>query len=773
MTKPILFHEVAYESPRPAVSVMRGEGRWLPDFSRHGRILYEGRLLLMAILIIAVIAAASYATVSRPTYEASMLIHVEADGGSRKQPATVLGELAAMFRGGAVPDEESELIRSRMVVSRAVDAVGGFIEAQPDYFPVFGRWMAQRKPDALLRPGYLGYAWGAEAMEVRQFTLPGPLLNRRFVIVAQAGGAYRLEDENGHAYGVGKPEVPLVLDGTGGPIELLVGRLEAPEGVRFFLERKSRLALIEAVQANLSVQGAGRQGGVIRVGLISSDPFWAQSVLAEIGKQYLAQNKVRGVEETDAALAFLEEQLPRLKSEMQESELRYSRFRNSKGTVDPGEESRVELQRLAAARARKADLEQKRADLLVRFTPNHPVVIGTEMQLRDANMEIRSISNQMKSMPQVDTELAKLAREMKASSELYASQLDVARQLRLAKASRTSNVRLIDLPMLPERPVSAGPARIVGIGLLLGLLAGAAAVYLRHALARGIVDPFEIEDMINLPVYAALPMSRQQKALRSALRARLRDSDSLRRQAQPLLARDAPQDEAVESLRHFRAVFQYARKKSANNISLFISPTAGNGKSFVSANLAALLGAGGKRVMLIDADLRNGDLHAYFQLAPSSGFADLLTGAAQLDSAIQYSVVQNVDLLPSSASAHPSELLLHPNLLVLLRILALRYDVVLINGAPVLEVSDALALGVHAGAIYVVAQAGVSTMRDIGQTVRVLRQAGLTASGCLLNGVKPTSRQRGRRYGYGKRWNTQYLPAPVNTEEPTLSIQRS
>ena len=773
MTKPILFHEIAYESQKPAVSIVRDERRWLPDFSRHARVLYEGRWLLITALALAAFGAALYAAAIRPIYEASMLIHVEANDGNRKQSQALPGELGALFRHSAVPDEETGLIGSRLVISRAIDKVGGFVEVQPDYFPLIGRWMAQRKPDMLLHPGYLGYAWGSEAIDVRRFTVPDTYLNRRFVVIADADGTYRLEDGTGQVHGVGKPDVPLLIDSASGPIELLVGSLTAPAGVRFALTRKSRLALIETVQSNLDIQGFGKQGGVIRVGLNSPDPFWAQSVLAEIGKQYIAQNTLRGAEEASAALAFLDEQLPQLKRQMEESELRYSRFRNSKGTVDLGEETRVELQQLAAARSRKADLEQKRTELLVRFTPNHPVVIGVETQLRDANVEIRNIGNHMKSLPQVDTELAKLSREMKSSGELYASQLEVARQLRLAKASRTGNVRLVDMPMLPERPVSAGPAKILGIALLMGLLAGVVAAFVRRGLVRGVGDPFEIEEMINLPVYASVPMSRQQKALRPALRAQLRGNDSVRKQAQPLLARDAPQDQTVESLRNFRAVFQYARTKSANNISLFVSPTAGNGKSFVSANLATLLGAGSKRVMLIDADLRNGDLHTYFQIAPSAGLADVLTGSAQLDSTIQYNVAQNVDLLPASTAAHSSELLLHPNLSALLRILALRYDVVLVNGAPVLEVSDALALGGHAGAIYVVAQAGVSTMRDLAQTVRMLRQAGLTASGCLLNGVKSSAPQRGRRYGYGKRWNTQYLPAPVHHEEPTLSIQRS
>jgi tyrosine-protein kinase Etk/Wzc len=220
---------------------------------------------------------------------------------------------------------------------------------------------------------------------------------------------------------------------------------------------------------------------------------------------------------------------------------------------------------------------------------------------------------------------------------------------------------------------------------------------------------------------------------------------------------------------------QYLSSRNKNNISLLLSPTAGNGKSFVSANLAALLGLASKRVLLIDADLRNGDLHRYFNVAQEGGLTEALSGIEHIERLIHCEVAPNVDLITSGALPRESELLLTPALPSLLRLLAPRYDMVLINGAPLLDVSDSLAVGVHAGAVYVVARAGTSTIREIGETVRQLRQAGLTPRGCVFNGAKSRSQRYAYqyKYAYGKQWNVHYLSGNAKRENVELASRSS
>lgn len=748
MSNPILFHEMPAENASPLLPVVHSGDNNRIDIGEYIQTLFEGRWLMVLVMLVALLGATLYRVVVKPVYEANMMIHVEEESG--KEPKTTFGEMGSMFNLKTTPNAEIELVRSRLVVSRALDRLDQYVQVSPVYLPLLGEWLVKQK-QTVIPSGYGGYAWGGENLDVSSFTVSDGLLNREFTLTATGGGAYTLQDKDGAVHAEGISGKPLHVKTAQGALELLVGSIQAEPGVRFELKHLSRLALIEQVQKNMEVKELGKQSAVIRVALQGNDPRWIHAVLEKIGEEYIVQNAARKTQEANKALAFLNKQLPELKVQLEESESRYNQFRNSKGTVDLGEEAKSDLQQIVAAKARKADLEQKRNELLVRFTENHPVLIGIDTQLREVNGEIRNLNAHIKSLPLLEQELLKLSRDLKINTDLYTSLLNTARQLRLVTVSATSNVRLVDMPMLPERPISAGWQKIFGIGILAGLMAGVGAAVLRKSMRRGVEDPLEIEQMVNLPVYANVPLSEAQKQLQTRR--------GLRAQQVPLLARDAPHDDAMEGLRKFRAVMQYLSSRNKNNISLLLSPTAGNGKSFVSANLAALLGLGNKRVLLIDADLRNGDLHRYFHVAQEGGLTEALSGVENIEKLIHCEVAPNVDLITSGALPRESELLLTPALQSLLRMLAPRYDMVLINGAPLLEVSDSLAVGVHAGAVYVVARAGTSTIREIGETVRQLRQAGLTARGCIFNGAKSRSQRYAYqyKYAYGKQWNVQYL----------------
>jgi tyrosine-protein kinase Etk/Wzc len=768
MSNPIVYYEFPNERRQLPPVIGPDDDNDQVDVWQYFRTLYESRWLIILCVFIALVCSALYVMAVRPVYESNFLVHVEEEG--EKKVNTTFADMGAMFNVKASANAEVELVKSRLVVSRALDKLNMYVDARPEYFPIKGNWLASNDWQLPIPPGFGGYAWSGDTIKIGAFNIPDPLLNQEFMLTTGENGQFKLVNEGAGIAADGKVGEPLRIAFAGGQIELLVADLHAPPGIRFQLRHSSRLAMVDKIFRNLTVMELGKQSGVINVSLRGADPKWISVVLAEIANQYFAQNKVRRTQEAHNALEFLNKQLPDLKRQLEESETRYNQFRTSRGTVDLGEEAKSDLQQVVAAKSRKADLEQKRNELLVRFTENHPVVIGIDTQLREVNAEIRNLNSHIKSLPLVEQELLKLSRDLKINTELYTSLLNTARQLRLVTVSATSNVRMIDMPVVPERPISGGWQKIFGIGLMAGLMAGIAAAMLRKSMRRGVEDPLQIEQMVNLPVYASIPLSDAQKQLQ-----RWR---GIRARQVPLLAKEAPNDEAMEGLRKFRAVMQHLsassnNASSNNNISLLLSPTAGNGKSFVSANLAVLLGLGNKRVLLIDADLRNGDMHRYFNVAQECGLTEALSGMGNIEKLLHSEVAPNVDLITSGTLPRESELLLTPALQSLLRLLAPRYDMVLINGAPLLEVSDSLAIGAHAGAVYVVARAGVSTIREISETVRQLRQAGLTAKGCLFNGAQPRSQRRAYqyKYTYSKHWNVEYLSGPRRS--PVTLTKRS
>lgn len=202
----------------------------------------------------------------------------------------------------------------------------------------------------------------------------------------------------------------------------------------------------------------------------------------------------------------------------------------------------------------------------------------------------------------------------------------------------------------------------------------------------------------------------------------------------PLLAQILPEDPAVESLRSFRAALRFSMPHFKNNVVMIAGPTRGLGKSFVTANFAAVMAASGMRVLLIDADLRNGHLHRYFGIDRSRGLSRAIAGAMPVDEVIHRSVLDNLDFIPTGELPNNrSEFLLQLNLGNLLELVSGRYDLVLLDPPPLLAVADALIIGAHAGAVFIVARSGVTTENHINESIKRLNHAGFSPRGVLFN----------------------------------------
>jgi len=711
-------------------------------------VLWESRWLIASITFAAALLGAGYAFFAKPVYQSNMLIHVEEEG--QKESKNIVGDLSSMFDVKASALSEMELVRSRLVISRAIDNLRLYIGAQPKRFPLIGSWLAGYRKQ-LSDPGlfgYGGYDWGAEKIDVAVFNVPTPMLNREFVLTAENDGRFRVVQKEFSIEFEGKSGVPLSFETPQGTIELRVDRLYGKPGAQFLLTRGSRLAAIESIQSALVVnEQGGKQSSVIAVSLQGNDPKETNAVLTEISKEYVKQNSARKTEEAEKSLAYLNRQLPELKQQLEQAEAKYNAFRNANGTVDLGEESKLTLQQSSNARLRKMDLQQKRLELLTRFTTDHPLVQAVDSQMKEITAELAGLQEHIKSLPLMEQNLVRLQRDVKVNTELYTALLNTAQQLRLITVGKVSNVRLIDAPMMPEKPIKPNRPVILALAVLGGLFLGVLTAFFRKSLHGGMDTPEQVEKMVGVPVYATIPHSRKQKELYQQVAAR--------QQKVPLLAKVAANDAAIESLRSFRAALQFSLPQFRNNIVLITGATPGMGKSFVSANLAAIMAATGKKVLLIDADLRNGLLHLYFGFGRQDGLSDAIAGARGPEQVIHRGVIENMDFISTGTlPPNPSELLLRPSFGEMLERLAAGYDLVLIDAPPILAVADTLIIGSHAGAIYITTRAGVTTPGEVGESMKRLAQAGLAAKGILFNDLKARPGRYGYGYDYGGYRNT-------------------
>lgn len=699
------------------------------DVKGYLNTLYDSRWLIAAITGTITVIAVLYALLAKPVYEANIMIHVEEESPTASK--NILSEASSLFETKKAAIAEMELLRSRMVVSRAIDNLQLYVEARPSYFPVVGAWIASQNGGALSQPGLFGqggFVWGGERIDVPVFEVPESWLKREFVITAGANGRYRFSGGGqpiafdatvGQRYRVPTPD---------GVVEIKVDRLQAIPGARFRIKRNSRLGTIQAIQGAMVITEQGKQSGVIQVRLRGENAVHTHGLLSEIGREYMRQNLARKTEEAEKSLAFLNQQLPILKRQLEQSEDRYNQFRNAHGTVDLREEARMSLTQAAAARTRRTELIQKKTELLARFTENHPVIAALNRQRREVEAEIDAIAGRIRTLPVMEQDEARLTRDIKVKTDLYTALSNTAQQLRLISVGRVSNVRLVDESIAPEKPIKPNRPLIVALAVVTGLFLGTLIAFTRKAIRGGIDDPVKIESLLRAKVvYASIPHSgNEEKLMRRA-----KGEGAL-----PLLAQLLPEDPAVESLRSFRAALQFSMPHFRNNIVMFAGPTHGVGKSFITVNFAAVMAASGRRVLLIDADLRNGRVHRYFGIGREKGLSMAINGSVPIEEVIHREVVDNLDVIPTGLlPPHRSDFLLHPNFSTLLDTLSPDYDLVLVDTPPLLLAADALVIGARAGAIFLLARAHVTTDGEITESVKRLNHAGLSLRGVLFNNI--------------------------------------
>lgn len=701
-------------------------------------IVIEARWLIAGITAVVLFFGALYAFLTQPVYQADSLIQVEQNDATTNN---ALGEMAALFNVQSPASAEIEILRSRLVVGRAVDNLRLHLSARPDYLPFVGQWLASRAKD-LTEPGFLGmdgYVWGTESIQLDRLDMPAELEGTQLTLIATEGG-YTLHGPDGAELAQGKVGDTVAFELRGQPAQIRIAALNAKPGARFFVARQSRISMIKRLQSALEISEKGKQSGVLSAVMAGTDPQRITRILNAIGQAYVDQNIERKAAEAEKSLAFLDDFLPELKGKMDAAADRYTEFRDKHGTFDLGTEGSLSLNTSVELQSQLFSLEQKRREQAALYTAAHPTMQVLDRQIAAVKKEIAELSKKISTLPDLEQQLLTLMQDVKVNGELYVNLLNSAQQLRLVKEGKIGNVRVVDTAVVPGQPIKPQKALILSVALLLGLMLGVGTAFLRNMMRPGIKDPADIEATLGLNVFATVPHTASQTELHNLAMER--------RAGNHVLAHQNPSDPAVESLRSLRTALQFGMLDAPNNIVLFSGPTPGIGKSFTSVNFAAVLGAAGKRVLLVDADLRKGYVHQYFGQQRAKGLSELITGTIPAEQAIRPNVMPNVDLLTTGVlPPNPAELLLSQAAPQVLEGLSGRYDVVLLDTTPILAVSDAMALAAHAGVVFLLARAEITTLGELEESAKRLRQSGARVNGVIFNDLRASSRRYGGKYG--------------------------
>lgn len=709
--------------------------------------LLDFKWVAAAIVAVATAIGLLYATVATPIYSADVLLQVETkQTGGLAALEDVSGVLAA---GGSNVTGELEIIKSRTVVESVAQTLGLAQSITPQYFPIFGQWLANQHEAVLgLAEPFMGlneYAWGGEQLKLAQFSVPTEFTDQAFVAVKGNGNTYSLYSPTEELLGQSTVGQLLTFKIGYGSGSITISQFEANPGMQANVVRRHPLSLHNGLVGPLSAGEVGRNSSMIRVSYESPNPAFAVQFLNELANAYLRQNVERKGQEAEQQLVFLDEQLPSIKEQLRKAEDALNVFVQSKGTIDPTLDTERILTQDVALETKKVELNLEREKLLQRFQPGHPLIQAIDDQLAQLRGVRGNVASQAQALPEVQQEYLRLRRDVEVNQALYTSLLNGAQQLKVAKAGTVGNVAIVDYAQQPKRPFKPKKGQVLALAILAGIFLGVLAAQALAMLRSAVRDPSKLEQATGLSVYSIVPLSQQQTVAEKGLRRR---TDKV-----GLLAVSAPNDPSIEALRSFRTGLQFATIDSPNKRVLITGPVPEIGKSFVSANFAAIMAQAGKRVLLIDGDMRKGTLSRYFIQeergdAKHPGLSDVVAGTVAFDKALIKTELEGLHVLVSgSVPPNPSELLLHPNFIALLEKADVEYDYVIIDSPPVLLVSDASVMGQHCSATFIVARYGASNVRQVSDSQKRLAQAGVRVNGLIFNGF--IANRSGYYYGYG------------------------
>ena len=675
-----------------------------------------------------------YAVIATPIYSANALIQVQDRKGSS---ISAVSQIDAMSSSPIVG--EIEILSSRSVIGQAINNLKGNISISVDSrLPLLGNFLSSRlgkNVDGLANPLWgdgTSYAWGGEELKLLRFSVPEKSEGAPFYLKVGANNTWTLLNEDGQLMTSGDGFLQ-ESSALGGTLNLSIESFKARPNTVFRLIAYPIEDRVAGIQGALSLMESKRGSNIIKASFESYSPESAATTLNAITAAYLQQNIDRRSQEARRSLEFLDQELPRLKTKLELAEKSLNDFRDQKKTLDvPVEITNILTQATGIEKAR-AELTMKRGELSLRYEPDHPTMRAIDVQLAGLNRQNDFINKQISVLPEIQQEFFNKSRDVKVNSELYTSLLNNAQQLQIAKAGTTGNVDVVDPAIIPRKASRPNKARIVAIGALLGIFFGVLTCQLLALLAGIVHDPKSLEARLGIPIVGILPYSPEQ----------LENSG-----AALLISAEKPGAQMTEALRSLRTSVIFSLvSKSKSKVILVTSAVPSQGKSFISANLAYSLSTLGKRVLLLEADVRRATMHKYFLLdGQEVGLTGLLTKGFSPQEVITKTVYPGLDLLPAGQKIkNPGDYLATDTMRELVESCAEMYDYVMIDSPPILPIHDSRVLAQYADLTLFVVRQELVSYTEVLEAFKILETTGAEIDGVVYNGFIPSP----IRYGYG------------------------
>lgn len=357
-------------------------------------------------------------------------------------------------------------------------------------------------------------------------------------------------------------------------------------------------------------------------------------------------------------------------------------------------------------------------------------VNSIELRLRDAQANESALTGQVSGAPDQEKKGLDIQRQQSLKEALYTYLLNKREEVALQQAINEANVRLVEGPIGGEAPIKPKSAMIMLVALIIGLAIPTAILWIKCMLDVTVHGRKDIEEATTIPVLGEVPIDKDFNGDNTLISS---------------LASDSPM---VEAFRILRFALGYMRQNPKVLVST--STTPGQGKSFVTRNMAIILAMAGKKVVVIDADIRKRTLSAAFRHTIGLT-AYLLDDYTQVGDIIKKDgISKGVDFIPAGhMPPNPSELLMSNRLDELVKRLRSEYDYVLFDTTPMLSVADANIVNRVADSTIFVIRVGVQERAFLPELEHMYQDHRFKSLSIVLNGVDPERGYHGYGYGYG------------------------
>lgn len=672
------------------------------------KVLKSSYLKIGFFTLFFIVIGAAYSFLATPIYQANATLQY--DKMSQVSLLDQMSDVMPFANSNSQADSEIEVIKSRMVLGKTVADLNLDIHTAP--------------------AGFFDRLWGDKAsVAISLYSLPEHLIGEPAIVTYLGENRYALHIDNQTFEG--KVGELLKQD----EISLLVSSINAEVGQEFTLSKDARYSTIENLRNTLTIAEVGKGTGIINLAIKGADKAENVQILNSIIQNYVDQNTERKKEVTNNTLLFLDEYLPKVKTKLDNYENQLNAFRKKNESIDLSLEAKSALDSALQVEEKLNELTFKEVEIQQLYTRNHPAYQSLLDKRQQLLREKEKISKNIQKLPNTQQQIVRLTRDVESEQAIYNQLVAKQQELSVLNSGITADVRIIDSAESQPNAVAPKKSLILVLATILGFIVGCAYVIAREFFNNKIKGTEDI-DALGVNVYATIPFSTHEKKLIAAGNKRP-------------LALENPADTAVEAIRSLRTSVYFSVMNQGNNLVMISSASPGVGKSFVTSNMAVVLANAGKKVLLIDTDLRKGRIHKAFGLSNKAGLSEYLAQQDITQPTIHHGVIENLDVICRGKNVtHSSELLMGERFKHLLDTVKGQYDIVVIDTAPILAITDSAIIGKYVGTSLLIAYYGVNTVKDIELSLKRFKQNDIEITGVILNGIDAKSDDYNYVYEY-------------------------